>query len=66
VGRIIVFILIAAVIIGIWARSALAGKRREKEALKEELKENQKENDLPEINKHPERLNQMLDPTDDA
>jgi hypothetical protein len=63
VGRIIVFILIAAVIIGVWARSALAGKKRRELV---EQKEDQKENDVPEINKHPERLNQMLDPTDDA
>lgn len=52
-GRVILIIVIAAVIAGLWARSAFAEKRRQKEA-------------KPEINKHPERLDQMLDPTDDA
>jgi len=52
-GRIVIFILIAAVIIGLWARSALAEKKRQKEA-------------PTELNKHPERLEQNLDPTDDA
>ena len=52
-GRVILFIVIAAVLAGLWARSAFAEKRRQKE-------------EPPEINKHPERLDQSLDPTDDA
>ena len=52
-GRVALFIIIGAVLASLWARSAFAEKRR----LKEEK---------PEINKHPERLDQMLDPTDDA
>jgi hypothetical protein len=52
-GRVIIFVLIGALLVGLWARSAFREKRRQ-EAQK------------PEINKHPERLDQMLDPTDDA
>ena len=52
-SRVILFFLIGAVIVGLWARSALIERRRQ-------LAEK------PEINKHPERLDQMLDPTDDA
>ena len=51
--RIALFILIGAVIAGLWARSAFAEKKRQSE-------------EPPEINKHPERKEQMLDPTDDA
>jgi hypothetical protein len=51
-GRIALFIAVGAVVIGLWARGASA-RRRRAEA-------------LPEINKHPERLDQMLDPSDDA
>jgi hypothetical protein len=52
-GRVIIFSLIAVVIVGLWARSALREKRRQQAQ-------------TPELNKHPERLDQMLDPTDDA
>ena len=52
-GRAILFMLFAGVLAGLWARSALKEKRRQQAQ-------------LPEINKHPERLDQMLDPTDDA
>jgi hypothetical protein len=50
-GRAIVF-LIVALLVGLWARSALQERRRR-------LAQS-------ELNKHPERLDQMLDPTDDA
>ena len=57
-GRIILFGIIGAVIIGLWARSALIEKKKA---------EKQKAHDEPsELNKHPERLEQNLDPTDDA
>ena len=52
-GRVILFTLVATVIAGLWARSAFREKRRQ-------------EAQVPELNKHPERLDQMLDPTDDA
>lgn len=52
-GRVIVFVVIGAVIIGLWARSAFAEKKRQKD-------------EPTELNKHPERLDQNLDPTDDA
>ena len=52
-ARVILFVLIAAVIVGLWARSALKERARQKAQ-------------TPELNKHPERLDQMLDPTDDA
>jgi hypothetical protein len=52
-GRVIVFVLIAALIIGVVARGAMRARRVQKDP-------------RPEINKHPERLDQMLDPTDDA
>jgi Flp pilus assembly protein CpaB len=52
-GRVIVFILVAALIAGVVARNMVRARRLRKEA-------------TPEINKHPERLDQMLDPTDDA
>jgi hypothetical protein len=52
-GRVILFILIVAAVAGLWARSALKEKRRQLAQ-------------MPELNKHPERLDQMLDPTDDA
>jgi hypothetical protein len=51
-GRAVVFMLIAT-LVGLWARHALLEKRR-------------RQAQLPELNKHPERLDQMLDPTDDA
>jgi hypothetical protein len=49
-GRLIVIILIGALLAGLVARSMM---RRRKSARSE-------------LNKHPERLDQMLDPTDDA
>lgn len=52
-GRVIVFILIAALIAGVVARGAIRARRVRQDS-------------KPEINKHPERLDQMLDPTDDA
>ena len=52
-GRALLFILIASVIAGLWARSAFKERRRQQAQ-------------TPEINKHPERLDEMLDPTDDA
>jgi hypothetical protein len=52
-GRALIFMLIAALLAGLWARSALQEKRR-------------RQAQMPELNKHPERLDQMLDPTDDA
>jgi hypothetical protein len=51
-GRVIVFLLIAAVIVFVLARSSIAAKRRKAERNK--------------LEKHPERLDQSLDPTDDA
>jgi hypothetical protein len=57
-GRIVLFVIIGAVIIGLWARSALIEKG------KSEKKRNEEE--PTELNKHPERLEQNLDPTDDA
>lgn len=52
-GKIILFILIGAVVVGLWARSAFAEKKRQKE-------------EPTELNKHPERLEQNLDSSDDA
>jgi hypothetical protein len=52
-GRVIVVMLIAALLVGLITRNVVRAKRRRKEAPSE-------------INKHPERLEQMLDPTDDA
>ena len=52
-GRAILFMLIAGVLAGLWARSAFTERRRQQAQ-------------IPELNKHPERLDQMLDPTDDA
>jgi hypothetical protein len=52
-GRVILFIVIGAVIVGLWARSAFAEKKKQKD-------------EPTELNKHPERLDQSLDPTDDA
>lgn len=57
-GRIALFALICAVLLGLWARSALPEKKRA-----ERLRQ---KNEPTELNKHPERLDQMLDPTDDA
>jgi hypothetical protein len=51
-SRIVIFLLIAAVIVFVLARSSLAAKRRK--------------DSRSELNKHPERLDQSLDPTDDA
>lgn len=56
--RIALFILIGAVIAGLWARSALAEKKK--------AEKRKQQDEPPEINKHPERKEQMLDPTDDA
>jgi hypothetical protein len=53
VGRVIVFILIAMLVAGLVARNLVRARRIKKD-------------EKPEINKHPERLDQMLDPTDDA
>jgi hypothetical protein len=52
-GRLIIIFIVVALILGLWARAAMAEKRRQKE-------------EKPEINKHPERLDESLDPTDDA
>ncbi len=52
-GRVILFAAIGAVIIGLWARAAFAEKKKQKD-------------EPTELNKHPERLEQNLDPTDDA
>lgn len=57
-GRIILFVLIGAVIVGLWARSALIEKGK--------ADRKRKEDEPTELNKHPERLEQNLDPTDDA
>lgn len=56
-GRMFLFILIGAVVVGLWARSAFAEKRKAERARRDEPTE---------LNKHPERLEQNLDPTDDA
>jgi hypothetical protein len=53
VGRVIVFILIAMLIAGLVARNLIRARRIKKD-------------EKPQINQHPERLDQMLDPTDDA
>lgn len=50
-GKLIVFILLGVVIATVVARTAIK-KRRDKATT--------------ELNKHPERLEQSLDPTDDA
>jgi len=50
-GKIIIFIVLGVIIAGVVARSAIK-KRRDKATT--------------ELNKHPERLEQSLDPTDDA
>ena len=57
-GRIILFVAIGAVIIGLWARSALIEKSK--------AEKKRPEDEPTELNKHPERLEQNLDPTDDA
>jgi hypothetical protein len=57
-GRIVLFVVIGAVIVGLWARSALIEKSKADRKRKEE--------EPSELNKHPERLEQNLDPTDDA
>jgi hypothetical protein len=49
-ARLLVILLAAATIVGV---VVLARSRRRRR-------------DVPELNKHPERLEQMLDPTDDA
>ena len=52
-GRVVVFVLIGALLAGVVLRSVIRNRRIRKET-------------APELNKHPERLDQMLDPTDDA
>ena len=52
-GRVVVFILIGALLAGVVLRSVMRNRRIRKDS-------------TPELNKHPERLDQMLDPTDDA
>jgi hypothetical protein len=52
-GRFILISLGVALLVGLWARAAFAEKRKQKE-------------EPTELNKHPERLDQSLDPTDDA
>ncbi len=56
-GRVLVFVLVAALIAGILARGNWRSRRAKIEAARDST---------PELNKHPERLDQMLDPTDDA
>ncbi len=50
-GKLIVFIVLGVVIAAVVARSAIKKRR---------------DNATTELNKHPERLDQSLDPTDDA
>ena len=52
-GRIIVVILVVGLIVGVFARTALRNRRKNADT-------------TPELHKHPERLNQNLDPTDDS
>jgi hypothetical protein len=61
-ARMLLFIVIGAVIVGLWARSAFNEKRRSEKKQAPETKADEP----TELNKHPERLDQMLDPTDDA
>ena len=51
-NRLIVFILIGVLVAGLVARSVVRNRRRKAATT--------------ELNQHPERLDQMLDPTDDA
>lgn len=51
-GRVLVVLLVAALAAGFVTRSIVRSRR--------------KRSATPELHKHPERLNQMLDPTDDA
>ena len=51
--RIIGLALIAVLVVGVVARSLVKSRRRTADA-------------TPELHEHPERLEQMLDPTDDA
>lgn len=60
-GRIILFGIIGVVIIGLWARSALIEKKRA-----ERMAEAKRRDEPSELNKHPERLEQNLDSSDDA
>ncbi|HUQ09878.1 MAG TPA: hypothetical protein VM146_06135 [Steroidobacteraceae bacterium] len=62
-GRMLLIVLIGAVIVGLWARSAFSEKKKSEP---EKPAPDQKTNEPTELNKHPERLDQMLDPTDDA
>jgi hypothetical protein len=66
-GRIVLFIVIGAVLAGLWARSALVEKKKaEKKKAQDQEKMDREKNAPTELNKHPERLEQNLDPTDDA
>lgn len=52
-GKVIVFVLIGALILGVIARGKVRARRARKDA-------------AAQIHQHPERREQMLDPTDDA
>lgn len=66
-GRIILFGIIGAVIIGLWARSAFIEKQRAQKLAAQTKQPRDEPSDEPsELNKHPERLEENLDPTDDA
>jgi hypothetical protein len=62
-GRLLLFAAIGALLIGLWARSALVEKKK---AQQQKTGKKEQEDEPSELNKHPERLDQMLDPTDDA
>jgi hypothetical protein len=51
--RVLVPVLVAAIVVGFVTGLLMRSRRRKADA-------------TPELHKHPERLNQMLDPTDDA
>ena len=63
-GRVILILVLGAVLVGLWARSG--SKRKNAAAEKSAAHTKRPEDEPTELNKHPERLEQNLDPTDDA
>jgi hypothetical protein len=63
-GRVILILVLGAVLLSLWARST--SKRKSKPEENGKTGEKRPEDEPTELNKHPERLEQNLDPTDDA
>ncbi len=64
---VVIPIAVGVIVSGLLVFAALRARRkREREPERQPERQPEREQDIPELNKHPERLEQMLDQSDDA